>query len=308
MISRAVAPDASRAASISSASCVRPGCGCLLAAPACRGGRSVGPPDPGPPASARSTAVWRGRRSRGPASAASSRSTPSSRRISVSPPRAVSPISPNRRAPASGSPGVVSRPVSASTAIIEMWCATTSCSSRAIRARSPRAVCATSVPASASPAAEYVFACRVERTARPAPAATGTSAASSTAGTLPCSARAITRNGRPSAGARNGARYEARYEADATPPRLSPAPPRASSAARSASPPLRRASAAPPRGSCAMPSRAAAATSAIIPATVGPGNDTNASTFAAAITTADGSGDSSSGSVEARASTHSGRP
>ena len=40
-----------------------------------------------------------------------------------------------------GRPGVVSRAVSACTAIIEMWCATTSCSSRAIRARSPRATC-----------------------------------------------------------------------------------------------------------------------------------------------------------------------
>ena len=68
---------------------------------------------------------------------ASSRSTPSRRRISVSPARAVSPIAANRCAPASGRPGVVSRPVSACTAIIEMWCATTSCSSRAILARSP---------------------------------------------------------------------------------------------------------------------------------------------------------------------------
>ena len=38
MISRAVAPDASRAASISSASCARPGCGCLLAARAASAG------------------------------------------------------------------------------------------------------------------------------------------------------------------------------------------------------------------------------------------------------------------------------
>ena len=38
---------------------------------------------------------------------ASSRSTPSSRRISVSPARAVPPISANRAAPAADSPGVV---------------------------------------------------------------------------------------------------------------------------------------------------------------------------------------------------------
>ena len=50
-------------------------------------------------------------------------------------------------------PGVVSRAVSACTAIIEMWCATTSCSSRAIRARSPRAVCSSRVPAMTSLAA-----------------------------------------------------------------------------------------------------------------------------------------------------------
>ena len=90
MISRVPASDASRARSTSSVSCASPGCGWRLA-------------------SALSSAA-----------AASSLSTPSSRRISVSPARAVSPISVNRRAPASGSPGVVSRPVSASTAIIEM--------------------------------------------------------------------------------------------------------------------------------------------------------------------------------------------
>ena len=48
--------------------------------------------------------------------------------------------------PAAGMPGVVSRAVSACTAIIEMWWATTSCSSRAIRARSPRAVCSSQRP------------------------------------------------------------------------------------------------------------------------------------------------------------------
>ena len=45
---------------------------------------------------------------------ASSRSTPSSRRISVRAARAVSPIADSRSAPAAGSPGVVNRAVSAS--------------------------------------------------------------------------------------------------------------------------------------------------------------------------------------------------
>jgi hypothetical protein len=49
-------------------------------------------------------------------------------------------------------PGVVSRAVSAWTATIETWWATTSCSSRAIRARSWVAACSRSVS---------VIACRV---------------------------------------------------------------------------------------------------------------------------------------------------
>ena len=67
----------------------------------------------------------------------SSRSTPRRRRISVSAARAVSPIADSRCAPVGGIPAVVSRAVSACTAIMEMWCATTSCSSRKTRARSP---------------------------------------------------------------------------------------------------------------------------------------------------------------------------
>ena len=158
------APEASLAASTSSASWGSPGSGCRSATVA-------------------------------PASSASSRSTPSSRRISVSPARAVSPISANRCAPAAGSPGVVSRAVSACTATMEIWCATTSCSSLAIRARSPRAVCASIVSASASPAAVLVRASRRARTAIPAPAAAGPPHASSTAASPPRPASASTRNG-----------------------------------------------------------------------------------------------------------------
>ncbi len=51
----------------------------------------------------------------------------------------------SRSAPSAGMPGTASRAVSACTEIIEMWWATTSCSSRAMRARSPRAVCSSSV-------------------------------------------------------------------------------------------------------------------------------------------------------------------
>ena len=53
----------------------------------------------------------------------------------------------SRLAPSGGMPGVVSRAVSAWIEIIEMWCATTSCSSRAILARSPRAACSSRLPA-----------------------------------------------------------------------------------------------------------------------------------------------------------------
>ena len=110
-MSRVPAAEASLASSSSSLSCRRPGCG----------RRSAGSP------------------------LVSSRSTPSSRRISVSAARAVSPIEDSRCAPAAGIPGVVSRAVSACTAIMEMWWATTSCRSREMRARSPRAVCSSRV-------------------------------------------------------------------------------------------------------------------------------------------------------------------
>ncbi|MEU7694659.1 hypothetical protein [Microbispora hainanensis] len=53
----------------------------------------------------------------------------------------MSPIARSRSAPADGMPGTATRAVSACTATMEMWWATTSCSSRAMRARSPRAVC-----------------------------------------------------------------------------------------------------------------------------------------------------------------------
>ena len=145
------APDASLASSISSLSCCRPGWGW------------------------RSASGWPGS-----AACASSRRTPSSRRISVRPARAVSPISSSRRAPAAGIPGVASRAVSACTAIMEIWCATTSCSSRAIRARSPRAVCSSRVPAMTCRAWLCASASLRARRAIPARAAAGASAASST--------------------------------------------------------------------------------------------------------------------------------
>ena len=74
-------------------------------------------------------------------------------------------------------PASVSRAVSACTEIIEMWWATTSCSSRAIRARSPRAVCSSELPADSSTAARGRRAASraARRPTQPAPA---TSAAS----------------------------------------------------------------------------------------------------------------------------------
>ena len=50
--------------------------------------------------------------------------------------RAVSPMAASRSRPSGGMPSVVRRAVSACTATIETWWATTSCSSRAMRARS----------------------------------------------------------------------------------------------------------------------------------------------------------------------------
>ena len=108
-------------------------------------------------------------------------------------------------------PGVASRAVSAWTAIIDMWCATTSCSSRAMRARSPRAMCSSGCrrrPAGrrCAPAPRCAPAGR-SRPGRPP----GPDAASSTARTrssepaCPAPASASTRNGRARAGARNWA-------------------------------------------------------------------------------------------------------
>ena len=55
--------------------------------------------------------------------------------------RAVWPIASSRSPPSGGIPAVVRRAVSAWIAIVETWWATTSCSSRAIRARSSSAAC-----------------------------------------------------------------------------------------------------------------------------------------------------------------------
>ena len=63
---------------------------------------------------------------------------PSSRRSSVRACRAVSPIMSTDRAASSGRPGSSEAAASACTAIRLTWCATTSCSSRAIRIRSAR--------------------------------------------------------------------------------------------------------------------------------------------------------------------------
>ncbi len=145
-IRRAPAPDASRASSSNSLSCPRPGWGR-------RSAKSVG---------------------------TSSRSTPSSRRISVSAARAVSPMAESLCDPAAGIPGVVSRALSACTATMEMWWATTSWSSRAMRARSPRAVCSISVWAMTSRAALFSIASFRTRAAIPVRAAAGASEASST--------------------------------------------------------------------------------------------------------------------------------
>ena len=111
---RMLAP-ASRAVSTSSASWSRPGCGA----------RSASPPT-------------------------SSRRTPSSRRVSVSASRAVAAIASNRPRASAESLGDVSRAVSLWTAITDRWCATMSCSSRAIRARSSIAVCSRTLSAIAS--------------------------------------------------------------------------------------------------------------------------------------------------------------
>ena len=92
----------------------------------------------------------------------------------------MSPIADSRCAPAAGMPGVVSRADSACTAIMEMWWATTSCSSREMRARSPRAVCSSRLPAMTCRAALCATASLRARRAIPAQAATGASEASRT--------------------------------------------------------------------------------------------------------------------------------
>ena len=76
---------------------------------------------------------------------------------------------------------LLSLAVSACTAIMEMWWATTSCSSRDIRARSPRAVFWSRVSVMTCWAARCAWASACARLALPAQAAAGASEASSTA-------------------------------------------------------------------------------------------------------------------------------
>ena len=121
---------------------------------------------------------------------------------------------------------MVSRAVSACTAIIEMWWATTLCSSRAILARSPRARWSASIPSVASRTALWVLFCSLAARAIAATVASGIADASSTASTrvsvaaparldaapataivrpptpVPASTSASARNGTPSATAR----------------------------------------------------------------------------------------------------------
>ena len=109
----------------------------------------------------------------------------------------------SRCAPAAGMPGVVSRAVSACTAIIEMWWATTSCSSRAIRARSPRALCS-SRSRRWLRGLRCILASSRRRTAAPASANVGISAASRGRAAFqepigPASANNRNGNGRPMA-------------------------------------------------------------------------------------------------------------
>ncbi len=103
------------------------------------------------------------------------RSTPSSRRSSVSACRAVCPMISTERPACSGWPGSSEPAASACTAIRLTWCATTSCSSLAIRARSPAAARATcwsrsdsARSARASVSLRWVRFLRLSRPAKPA--------------------------------------------------------------------------------------------------------------------------------------------
>ena len=89
----------------------------------------------------------------------------------------------SRSAPDAGIPGVVSRAVSACTEIMEMWWATTSCSSREMRARSPRAVCSSTVSAITWRVALTSNASPWARRAIPARTAAGVTQASSSVST-----------------------------------------------------------------------------------------------------------------------------
>ena len=95
-------------------------------------------PEPGPPRPARPATAPRPGRAGGEAGAwsPSPRSTPSSRRISTRAWRPVAAIASKAPAARAGSVATATRPASACTTIMLTWWATTSCSSRAIRARS----------------------------------------------------------------------------------------------------------------------------------------------------------------------------
>ena len=143
---------------------------------------TLGASVPGVPSTARSTAspdprTWSStvpRSARDIAGAVSSwsagpRSTPSRRRSSVRAWRAVAAITSTDWAAWAGRPGSSDVAASACTAMRLTWCATTSCSSRAIRVRSAAAARATSLSRSDSArsarlSASWTLACRFRTT------------------------------------------------------------------------------------------------------------------------------------------------
>ena len=111
----------------------------------------------------------------------------------------MSPMAANRFAPSSESPGVVSRAVSAWTAITETWCATTSCSSRAMRARSSMTTWSRCVSAIASRVASRSaiawLRCRRESPRTCAPTASTSRRRRSSEPSSPAGESAATKNG-----------------------------------------------------------------------------------------------------------------
>jgi len=151
----------------------------------------------------RSASAWAGSRSAGTSS--STRSTPSRARISRSAPRLISSIEVSARAASAGCDSATQPATPACTAIRLRPCATTSCSSLAIRIRSSRSswlrtalayarCCATAYPISQAPATSAPFSASAVRASRPGKAA---AAAASAASVPPSSAMASRRGNRP---------------------------------------------------------------------------------------------------------------